>query len=375
MGVYRKNKNSNVWWIDYYYRGKRYRKKIGSKKKDAKKALANINVQIATGEFVPPNERKRQALLEPDHILFETFAKEEFLPWSKTNHSRNHFTRLESIIRVHLIPRFDQLYLHEVTPKMLEDFKNMRRTRGIYTRGKQTKPVADSTINREICALKALFKRAKEWNKLDENPAKDIKTFKESAKPPYLLEEEEIARLLEEAPAYLRAIIACGVYAGPRPSELLHLRWEDINWKTDELTVASLSRQEHHTKNYESRTIPMSPDLIEILRNYPHQPDSPYVFCNPKTGRPYKDVRNSLNSAAKRAGIKAKITMHGLRHAFGSHAQMQGIDVRTVQKWLGHKHLKTTQGYLHVSPNHEKAAIQRLKYRNGHQMDTKPENE
>jgi site-specific recombinase XerD len=66
--------------------------------------------------------------------------------------------------------------------------------------------------------------------------------------------------------------------------------------------------------------------------------------------------------------------MHQLRHAFCSHALMQGIDPRTVQKWMGHKDLNTTLRYAHVSPDHEKAAIQQLRYDHGHYMDTKTEN-
>ena len=66
--------------------------------------------------------------------------------------------------------------------------------------------------------------------------------------------------------------------------------------------------------------------------------------------------------------------MHQLRHAFCSHTLLQGIDPRTVQKWVGHKDLKTTLGYAHVSPDHEKAAIQQLRYDHGHHMDTKTQN-
>ena len=49
---------------------------------------------------------------------------------------------------------------------------------------------------------------------------------------------------------------------------------------------------------------------------------------------------------------------------------MRGIDPRTVQKWMGHRDLTTTLRYAHVSPDHERAAIQRLRYDTGHQVDT-----
>jgi len=54
--------------------------------------------------------------------------------------------------------------------------------------------------------------------------------------------------------------VACAVYAGLRREELFHLWWEDIQWKRRELVVAS--NREHHTKNYESRRIPMNEALV-----------------------------------------------------------------------------------------------------------------
>jgi len=53
---------------------------------------------------------------------------------------------------------------------------------------------------------------------------------------------------------------------------------------------------------------------------------------------------------------------------------MQGIDPRTVQRWMGHKDLRTTLRYAHVSPDHEKAAIQRLRYQSSHPAVTTAEN-
>jgi integrase len=367
MAVYRKNE---TWWIDYRYKGRRYRQKIGTRKRDAEEALSQIKVKIAAGEFVPMEERKRQESLEPQSVLFETFAKEEFLPWSQMQHSANHHRRLESILRVHLIPFFGEHRLDEITTKRIEDYKSRRR-RGSYRRGRQTKKTTDATINREICCLKVILRKAVEWGKLETSPAKGVKGFKETPNAPYLLEQNEIARLLEETPDHLKALIACAVYAGLRRSELFHLRWEDIKWNTGELHV--VSRREHHTKNYESRRIPMNDSLVETLRRHPRRLKSPYVFAN-REGRPYDDLRGSINSAAKRAGIKGEVKMHQLRHAFCSHALMQGIDPRTVQKWMGHKTLQTTLRYAHVSPDHEKAAIQRLRYKSGHYMDTRAEN-
>ena len=248
MAVYRKNE---TWWIDYYYQGKRCRQKIGTRKKDAEEALNQIKVKIAAGDFVPLEERKCQESLEPQSVLFETFAKEEYLPWSEVKHSAKHHILQKSIARVQLIPYFGGRYLHEITPKMIEDYI-MKRSRGCYFKGKQKRSVKEATVNRDIACLKILFRKAVEWGKLEESPAKGIKTLKEIPNPPRLLEQEEVVRLLAEMPDHLHALVACAIYAGLRREELFHLRWADINRKTGELTV--VSREEHHTKNYESPT-------------------------------------------------------------------------------------------------------------------------
>ena len=74
------------------------------------------------------------------------------------------------------------------------------------------------------------------------------------------------------------------------------------------------------------------------------------------------------NHAASRVGIIRKSALCRLcrarhkRHTFCSHCFMDGIDARTIQKWMGHKSLATTLKYAHVSPDHEKHAMEKLHY-------------
>jgi integrase len=363
MAVYQRK---GTYWIDYYYQDRRYRQKIGSRRRDAEEALSKIKVKIAAGEFVPPEERKRQQATEPHRVQVSVFALEEFLLWSEAQHAPRHYQRLASVVRVHLLPYFGKHLLGEVTPKMIEDYKAMRH-RGRYTRGRQVKAVKGATVNRELCCIKLLFRKAVEWGRLEESPARKVRMFKEQPKAARLLEQGQVVRLLEEMPDHLKGLVACAVYAGLRMSELFHLRWEDIDSKAGELNV--VSREEHPTKNNQSRRIPMGEVLAEALRRHPRRLDSPYVFAN-QGGQPYDNIYKALRSAAQRAGIEGKVGLHQLRHAFCSHALMQGIDPRTVQKWMGHRDLKTTLRYAHVSPAHEKAAIQRLRYESSHQVDT-----
>jgi len=105
----------------------------------------------------------------------------------------------------------------------------------------------------------------------------------------------------------------------------------------------------------------MSPALVQAIQRHPRHITNQYVFCNAE-GNPYDNITKSLKAAAARAGIEDGVRLHQLRHCFLSYSQMQGVDPRTAQKWAGHGSLATTLKYLHVSPDHEKAAISRLNY-------------
>ena len=85
------------------------------------------------------------------------------------------------------------------------------------------------------------------------------------------------------------------------------------------------------------------------------------------------DLQTSAKALRAVSGIANGVGRHQLRRAFCSHGLMQGVDPRTMQKWMGHKDLATTLRYAHVSADHEKAAIERLRYDYGHQVVTKAE--
>jgi integrase len=358
-------KRKESWWIDYFHEGRRYRQKIGAKRK-AVDALAAVMSKRAAGEFIAPDKRRQMAALERKPILFETFAREEYLPWSETHHSAQHHRLQQSILRVQLLPHFDRCPLHEITPKMLDDYVSQRK-RGTYLKGRKRRPVKAGTVNRDIACLKILFRKAVEWDMLEESPTKSLKALTELPNAPRLLEQDEVARLLEAMPDHQKALVACAVYAGLRRAELFHLQWRDVDLQKGELNV--VSSEMHPTKGKRSRRIPLNDALQEALGRHPRRLGCPWVFGN-QDGKPYDNVRKALDSAAQVAGIEDGVGLHQLRHAFCSHGLMQGVDPRTMQQWMGHRSLATTLKYAHVSPAHEKAAIQRLQYNTWHQGGT-----
>ncbi len=107
-------------------------------------------------------------------------------------------------------------------------------------------------------------------------------------------------------------------------------------------------------KGQQDRTIMLSPRLVDILRRYwlRFKPQT-YLFPDPDPTRAI--TRNTVGSICRTDGKNAKLTKavhpHTLRHCFASHLLEQGVDLRRLQLVLGHKHMRTTSRYLHVSPH------------------------
>jgi len=175
------------------------------------------------------------------------------------------------------------------------------------------------------------------------------------------LDKDEITRLLSVSSPRLKVIILVALGTGMRKSEILGLKWTDVDY---EKGIVSL----YVTKSGKSRYIPINESVREALLSVEKRPESLYIF-HKKDGTPY-NCRKSFETALKQAGISG-FRFHDLRHTFDSHLVMSGIDLNTVRELLGRKDIKMTLWYAHLSPDHKTRAVNVL----GHKMDTfwKPE--
>ena len=147
---------------------------------------------------------------------------------------------------------------------------------------------------------------------------------------------------------YLRPIVLVALHSGLRRSEILSLRRQSIDWQNRRIIV-------EHTKNGERRIIPMNGTLYETLRRLPARLDSDSLFPGVKP--------NIVTLAFRRAVKRAKIVdfrFHDLRHSFASHLTMGGANLRAIQTLLGHKDLRMTMRYSHLSPEHLQGAVKAL---------------
>jgi len=327
MGVYKKGKN---WYIDYYVKGRRKRRKIGPSKKLAQQVLQDVRLKIAKGEYLGVYDEKK--------ILFEEFGQ-QYLAYSKANKAKSTQQR-DRFSVAQLTAVFKERYLFEITPRMIEKYKATRLEK-----------VAPATVNRELACLKHMFTKAIEWGYLKTNPVKMVKLLKEPPGRLRYLNPDEAKALLEACQGYLRSIVVTALNTGMRKGEILALRWKDVDLRNRKVTVRK-------PKNNEIRVIPINQTLYQELSNLSQSSDGEYVFTN-GDDRPFGDIKKGFSAALKRAEIE-DFHFHDLRHTFGSHLVMQGIDLKTVQQVMGHKEIKTTMRYAHLSPEYVQEAISRL---------------
>src|ERR1700720_2394505 len=201
-----------------------------------------------------------------------------------------------------------------------------------------------------------------------------IKTLKRSwsiAETPYpkwifhlptILSQEEVAQLIDAALTPHHRTLLMTLYAtGARRAELTHLKVADIDSKRMVIRIQG-------GKGRKDRDVMLSVKLLEELRAHCHRlRRRPITWLFPGNrhhsgNQPIdtKTVWYACQEAAQRADLKKKVHPHTLRHCFATHLLEAGADLRTIQILLGHRDLKQTTIYLHLSQRHLNATASPL---------------
>jgi len=307
------------------------------------------------------------------HITFNQLADEYFEDWSPKRREstvKTEKNRIEGILK----PYFGAMNITSIKRKDIETFMRKRREGSLDDvvaqdrRNSKKGGVTTATINRDLCRIKNMFKKAVEWEYLEQNPAFGIPQEKEDVPDLNYLERDEAARFLTESEKEYQPLFVTAVYTGLRFGELMKLQWRDVNWEFGTLHVRK-------PKNKEDRYVPIidavrvaleglvpadvkaHEDWRSTLRN-----SEEIVFINPETGKPFVNVRKALNRALDKAEVTKHIRFHDLRHTTGSHLAMNGSTEVEIAEMLGHKDTTVTRRYTHLSETHLQTVANRLNF-------------
>ncbi len=214
----------------------------------------------------------------------------------------------------------------------------------------QKRKLSPNTVAQRLAALRFFYTKTlkKAWS-IEETPYP-----RKTLHMPTILSQEEVARLIDAARLPLHRILLMALYAtGLRRAELTRLKVSDVDSKRMVIHVQG-------GKGRRDRDVLLSPKLLEALREHwrgLQRKPSAWLFPGNRwhtgdTPIDTKVVWNACKEAAQRAGLQKDVHPHTLRHCFATHLLEAGADLRTIQILLGHRDLKETTIYLHLSQRH-----------------------
>jgi integrase len=153
--------------------------------------------------------------------------------------------------------------------------------------------LSKATINRELACLKKMLTYAVGEKWLNANPLKGYKLFQERPNKVRVVSNKEFQSVYDSASEFLKPILVTAYNTGMRRSEILKLRWDNVNLSEDYITIED-------SKNGESRHIPVNKHLKETLKSVKSYSAGDYVFS--RNGKPPKCFKTAFDRAVIRSG-------------------------------------------------------------------------
>ena len=379
----RKNAKSLVW--RYFYRdaaGKRHFVKIGTfpsiTLEEARKVASKISVDIASGN--DPVQKKQEAKLTANNTaqkyLDSVYSKVLLTKKSGTETKQifsRHFSKLMS-------KPMSELSARDVTAWqswMIESgraFSTQKRSYGAFKtllndavkRGYlESNPLDKVTLDKVLKSDSELLQQKTKRTALTKEQISQLMIgldlYQEEKRKgrrnsrvhgqPHLLDLDTV-----EYVDHVKPFILTMFYTGFRNGDVINLRWENIHFNPSATTIhKTISKTQH--KDEQAKTFPVPPPLEYLLSKWCAQQGNPktgFVFESTVTGGMLnkKAMTRPWIKIKKLAGLPEDLQLYSLRHNFASWLVMQGTDLLTVAKLMGHKDIKMiVDHYGHLQPN------------------------
>lgn len=325
MGLIRDPKSKNIYiqYVDAAGKRRRVSTHTGSAAK-AEKLLTDIRFQVRA--------EKLGLVQQAKHTKFEVFG-EQFLSThvAKKRSARSDHQRYEKWI----LPHFSGQWLHEIRREDIEQFQ----THLLGQNSERDSKLNPATVNRVLALLRTLFSKAVSWGYLVRNPVASVQLSREKPRERVLSRDEE-ASLLAVSLGDLGPLVRFLVNTGLRRGEALALTWADVEGNQ---VFVRAQKTEH------SRRVPLNVVALQSLSVVRARP-TPW-------GRFKNNLTRTFSAAVRRAKLPTtgddKITVHTLRHTFGTRLAEAGIDLKTIMKLMGHRSIAMTLRYQHQERGRE----------------------
>ena len=236
----------------------------------------------------------------------------------------------------------------------------------------ERKGLSPKSIRNIVGTLSALFNFARSpqrrWATANPCEGLDLPAVPDAVEIRFLT-LEEVDALVHAARAGMftaidRAMYRTAAMTGLRQGELVALRWGDVDWHARRIRVRQnwvLGEFGTPKSKRSTRSVPMADEVAGALDRLHQQSrwqaDDDLVFAHPATGEPIskRGILKRLGKALKAAQLDESHVFHDLRHTFGTRMAAAGVPMRTLQEWMGHRDLATTQRYADYAPSSREA--------------------
>jgi integrase len=351
-----KHPKTNQWYSDFMAtdpetgRRRRFRRPLGDdirtkREADEAERAMRVNIEGASKPTSASNQSAGAASEPLPAAAFSGFWR-YWIALKSAERKPSVIRGYRSICNAQLEPFFGDREIATITRLDIEEL----RAKAVAGGAKQ------KTVNNIMMCLSSMLNAAVEWGYLRTNPCKGMRLFKTVDPTLEFYTAAETKAWLDACrwrePKFY-ALFFCGFRTGLRVGELLALEWGDVDFHNGVIhvrrSVAHATDVATLPKSGKTRTVPMSPALMDVLRAHKHL-RSDLVFCRPDGKRIKQgNLRRPWARITRASGLKA-IRLHDMRHSFASQLVMAGVPMKAVQDMLGHGDMKMTARYSHLSP-------------------------
>lgn len=296
---------------------------------EARLAAQKVITEMLKGHN--PNVEKKKLRAETTFgelfkLYMDNYSKHHKKTWQSDERDVPRFLEHWFNRKLSAISRQDVTSIHE----------RVRQENGLYQ------------ANRLLARIHIIFNKAIEWGWAGLNPAQGVKKFKEKSRDRFL-HPDELPRFFESLDAEtnptIRDYIYVSLFTGARRSNVLAMRWEDINFERKEWLV-------RETKNGEAQRIHLIERVIDILKTRQKVfGKREWVFEGPGSSGHLMEPKKGWKRILERAEIK-DLRLHDLRRTLGSWQAATGANSYMIGQSLGHKNQASTAVYarLNIDP-------------------------
>lgn len=323
-------------------------------KKGVKPRSPKEEIELAQEEARQEEEEKarleeEKAKEERRNMRFSDFWEQHYFKNLDSRKSEKTWKQEAQLFRNYIKPAIGNLRLQEIGKPELNKIKE-------HMKGK-----SERNLGYTLQVVKQVFNFAIENDFYDyANPTKKIKIPSGvRERKGYLTreEEKELLPALAQRSQLMHDLALASLYTGMRFSELARLRWQDIDWERNQVTIYKAKDPQQSAK---VRHASFPPTVRRMLEERKGKSGSDLVFPG-KSGNVMNEVPDTFARVVEELGLNAgrdeehKIVFYSLRHTFATRLLEKGVHQFTLAELMGHSSIKTTKKYSHADGEYQKA--------------------